>query len=45
MGDQVLRRMDVPCRLGGEEFAILLPETSLEGGLRLTEDIRHAPNE
>lgn len=51
MGDRVLRRlgrllserlrrMDVPCRLGGEEFAILLPETSLEGGLRLAEDIR-----
>ncbi|UYG08353.1 sensor domain-containing diguanylate cyclase [Halomonas sp. M4R1S46] len=35
-----LRRMDVPCRLGGEEFAILLPETSLAGGLRLAEDIR-----
>ncbi|XKE44868.1 diguanylate cyclase [Halomonas organivorans] len=35
-----LRRMDVPGRLGGEEFAILLPETPLDGGLRVAEDIR-----
>ncbi|MDN3557398.1 diguanylate cyclase [Halomonas maura] len=34
------RRMDVPCRLGGKEFAILLSGTSREGGLCLAEASR-----
>lgn len=34
--------VDVPCRYGGEEFAILLPETDLEGGFHVAERIRKA---
>ena len=34
------RREEVFCRYGGEEFAILLPETDLEGALKLGEQIR-----
>ena len=35
-------RSDIDCvgRLGGEEFAILLPQTSLEGAVRLAERLR-----
>lgn len=53
MGDVVLteiskivrmhcRETDIPVRWGGEEFAILLPETDLEGGIMLAERIRQA---
>ncbi len=31
---------DLPCRFGGEEFIILLPQTNLEGALVLAERIR-----
>lgn len=52
-GDQVLkglvkvvgsgiRRSDLLARFGGEEFIVLAPETSLEGGLILGEKIRSA---
>lgn len=52
-GDQVLqefarllqsncRESDVPCRYGGEEFAILLPATGVADGLRHAERIRSA---
>ncbi len=34
------RREEVFCRYGGEEFAILLPETTIAGALELAEQIR-----
>ena len=51
-GDQVLRQVgtaiqaplnrpgDLACRIGGEEFALILPETPLEGAVLLTERVR-----
>lgn len=30
----------IPCRYGGEEFTVILPETDLEAGLMRAEDIR-----
>jgi len=35
-----LRTVDIPCRYGGEEMAIILPETDLEKGLFVAERIR-----
>ncbi len=35
-----LRVHDLPCRYGGEEFLLLLPETDLEGALTLAERCR-----
>ena len=35
-----LRRQDVLARIGGEEFAVLLPETDLEGGRLIAERLR-----
>jgi diguanylate cyclase (GGDEF)-like protein/putative nucleotidyltransferase with HDIG domain len=37
-----LRHYDVPARFGGEEFSILLPETSAEQALEIAERIRRA---
>src|SRR5919197_111287 len=37
-----LRHYDVPARFGGEEFAILLPETSPEQAFEIAERIRRA---
>jgi diguanylate cyclase (GGDEF)-like protein len=37
---RALRDSDVACRFGGEEFAVVLPETSREGALALGERIR-----
>jgi len=34
------RRNDTPCRYGGEEFAVLLPDTSLEGARVASERLR-----
>ena len=50
-GDEVLKRMaavltdisreeDIPCRYGGEEFVVILPETSSEGAVRFAERLR-----
>ena len=39
---QPRRASDLTARIGGEEFGILLPATSLEGGLYLAESIRSA---
>ncbi len=37
---ETLREVDLPARIGGEEFAILLPETELTGAERLAERLR-----
>src|SRR3954470_2195738 len=39
---QELRHYDVPARFGGEEFSILLPETSPEKAMEIAERIRRA---
>ena len=39
---ETVRELDVPARLGGEEFAVVLPNTGLEGAVRLAERIRVA---
>lgn len=52
-GDRVLQRMgrvirravreaDVPCRYGGEEFAVVLPETDRLGAFALAERVRRS---
>jgi len=35
-----LRRSDFPCRYGGDEFTLLLPETTLEDGANRAEELR-----
>ena len=37
---EVVRDVDLPVRLGGEEFAVLLPDTDLAGAVNLGERIR-----
>ncbi len=37
-----VRQCDTPCRYGGEEFAIILPETELGKAIKIAERIRHA---
>ncbi len=37
-----LRAADMPCRYGGDEFALLLPETGLRGAHTIAERIREA---
>jgi len=39
---QNLRSADLPCRWGGEEFCVLLPETESEGARIIAERIRRA---
>ncbi len=39
---ELLREYDVPARFGGEEFAILLPETAPPEAVEIAERIRHA---
>jgi diguanylate cyclase (GGDEF)-like protein len=39
---EALREIDVAGRWGGEEFALILPGTDLEGGLQLAERLRAA---
>lgn len=51
MGDMLLRSLadilrksirttDIPCRYGGEEFAVILPHTNLEGAMITAEKVR-----
>lgn len=35
-----IRRLDIPCRYGGEEFAIILPDTTLSQGVRFANRLR-----
>lgn len=43
---KMLRASDILCRIGGEEFAIILPETDQEDALKVAEKIRlHVANE
>jgi diguanylate cyclase (GGDEF)-like protein len=55
-GDETLRRLaltlqagtrgiDLAARIGGEEFAVILPETDFEGGLDVAERLRQAIKE
>ena len=37
---EMTRKSDLACRFGGEEFILLLPETSLEGAMVIAEKIR-----
>ncbi|OGW76472.1 MAG: hypothetical protein A3J52_02675 [Omnitrophica bacterium RIFCSPHIGHO2_02_FULL_49_9] len=36
----ISREPDIPCRYGGEEFAIILPETGIEGAQTMAERLR-----
>lgn len=38
--NQVKRSTDIACRLGGEEFALLLPETDKKGAIHLAQRLR-----
>ncbi|MEK7852145.1 MAG: diguanylate cyclase, partial [Deltaproteobacteria bacterium] len=40
-----VRESDIPCRYGGEEFALILPETAKDAALALGERIRKAISE
>ncbi len=37
---QTVRKLDIPCRYGGEEFAVILPDTNLAACLPVAERIR-----
>jgi len=37
---QTLRKLDIPCRYGGEEFALILPSTRLAPAVQVAERIR-----
>lgn len=37
---QSLRKLDIPCRYGGEEFAVILPDTTLRAAAPVAERLR-----
>ena len=37
---KTVRRLDIPCRYGGEEFTIILPDTTLRQGVRFGNRLR-----
>ena len=39
---RMLRQSDVRCRLGGDEFLVVLPDTPIEDALRVAESVRFA---
>jgi two-component system cell cycle response regulator len=43
--DDSIRKYDVGCRYGGEEFAVILPDTSLEKARALCDRFRQRVNE
>jgi diguanylate cyclase (GGDEF)-like protein len=38
----LVRASDIKCRYGGDEFLVILPETTEAGALRVAEQVRHA---
>jgi diguanylate cyclase (GGDEF)-like protein len=41
----MLRQSDIRCRLGGDEFLVILPDTPFENALRVAESVRYAIEE
>jgi two-component system, cell cycle response regulator len=39
---RMLRQTDVRCRLGGDEFLVILPDTPIEDALRVADSVRCA---
>ena len=37
---KTMRKLDIPCRYGGEEFAVILPDTPLTASIQVAERIR-----
>lgn len=37
---QTVRKLDIPCRYGGEEFAVILPNTNLRASIPVAERLR-----
>jgi diguanylate cyclase (GGDEF)-like protein len=39
---QTVRKLDIPCRYGGEEFAVILPDTPMAASIPVAERIRES---